>query len=111
MIRRPPRSTRTDTLVPYTTRFRSIGRRQRSDVVDRFDQRHRAVGKLTQRADDLGLAGVADEDDVSTRLVRALGLAMDLRHQRAVLVDISSEARPVGTECVSTSRSRWWPCR
>src|SRR3546814_4178788 len=26
MIRRPPRSTRTDTLVPYTTLFRSLGR-------------------------------------------------------------------------------------
>src|SRR3546814_8328845 len=25
MIRRPPRSTRTDTLVPYTTLFRSVG--------------------------------------------------------------------------------------
>src|SRR3546814_20988762 len=29
MIRRPPRSTRTDTLFPYTTLFRSLG-----DVVD-----------------------------------------------------------------------------
>src|SRR3546814_12484113 len=28
MIRRPPRSTRTDTLFPYTTLFRSIGRRR-----------------------------------------------------------------------------------
>src|SRR3546814_2785947 len=28
MIRRPPRSTRTDTLFPYTTLFRSRGRRQ-----------------------------------------------------------------------------------
>src|SRR3546814_15522745 len=28
MIRRPPRSTRTDTLFPYTTLFRSIDRRQ-----------------------------------------------------------------------------------
>src|SRR3546814_7175061 len=27
MIRRPPRSTRTDTLVPYTTLFRSAGHR------------------------------------------------------------------------------------
>src|SRR3546814_15575068 len=27
MIRRPPRSTRTDTLVPYTTLFRSVGKR------------------------------------------------------------------------------------
>src|SRR3546814_2131719 len=26
MIRRPPRSTRTDTLFPYTTLFRSLGR-------------------------------------------------------------------------------------
>src|SRR3546814_6516662 len=29
MIRRPPRSTRTDTLLPYTTLFRSPGRYQR----------------------------------------------------------------------------------
>src|SRR3546814_12928614 len=28
MIRRPPRSTRTDTLFPYTTLFRSQGRRE-----------------------------------------------------------------------------------
>src|SRR3546814_6771281 len=28
MIRRPPRSTRTDTLFPYTTLFRSRGRRE-----------------------------------------------------------------------------------
>src|SRR3546814_20434633 len=28
MIRRPPRSTRTDTLVPYTTLFRSIARQK-----------------------------------------------------------------------------------
>src|SRR3546814_8981333 len=30
MIRRPPRSTRTDTLFPYTTRFRSLRRGGRS---------------------------------------------------------------------------------
>src|SRR3546814_2426408 len=29
MIRRPPRSTRTDTLFPYTTLFRSVAPRQR----------------------------------------------------------------------------------
>src|SRR3546814_5285709 len=34
MIRRPPRSTRTDTLFPYTTLFRSLGQRAGS---------HRAV--------------------------------------------------------------------
>src|SRR3546814_7221671 len=32
MIRRPPRSTRTDTLFPYTTLFRSVGGITESDV-------------------------------------------------------------------------------
>src|SRR3546814_2095606 len=34
MIRRPPRSTRTDTLFPYTTLFRSRGRRARGAAVE-----------------------------------------------------------------------------
>src|SRR3546814_12691526 len=38
MIRRPPRATRTDTLLPYTTRFRSTER-----VIDAF------VGPTTRR--------------------------------------------------------------
>src|SRR3546814_3380212 len=37
MIRRPPRSTRTDTLVPYTTLFRS----PRSSYMKRIVQAHR----------------------------------------------------------------------
>src|SRR3546814_960381 len=32
MIRRPPRSTRTDTLFPYTTLFRSVGQAQATPV-------------------------------------------------------------------------------
>src|SRR3546814_8641184 len=32
MIRRPPRSTRTDTLFPYTTLFRSLGNQRRQTV-------------------------------------------------------------------------------
>src|SRR3546814_18329311 len=35
MIRRPPRSTRTDTLFPYTTLFRSVGRALGSDAETR----------------------------------------------------------------------------
>src|SRR3546814_2915765 len=38
MIRRPPRSTRTDTLFPYTTLFRSSGRQCR-DVVEHGQRR------------------------------------------------------------------------
>src|SRR3546814_2674644 len=34
MIRRPPRSTRTDTLFPYTTLFRSIERAREADAAD-----------------------------------------------------------------------------
>src|SRR3546814_19765864 len=34
MIRRPPRSTRTDTLFPYTTLFRSLGRKSPAYVPD-----------------------------------------------------------------------------
>src|SRR3546814_20187136 len=48
MIRRPPRSTRTDTLFPYTTLFRSVFARNNSDAVPFFALRHgltRAIGK------------------------------------------------------------------
>src|SRR3546814_3678082 len=36
MIRRPPRSTRTDTLFPYTTLFRSIEPSAQADTNERF---------------------------------------------------------------------------
>src|SRR3546814_2344897 len=47
MIRRPPSSTRTDTLFPYTTLFRSV--RDRVALADRrLDRRHRhRAGRLT----------------------------------------------------------------
>src|SRR3546814_14937896 len=34
MLRRPPRSTRTDTLFPYTTLFRSVGAGQSAKLVN-----------------------------------------------------------------------------
>src|SRR3546814_5060033 len=40
MIRRPPRSTRTDTLFPYTTLFRSIVIRQGDDIVAEHARRY-----------------------------------------------------------------------
>src|SRR3546814_2247081 len=46
MIRRPPRSTRTDTLFPYTTLFRSGGHR-RCQPVDRKNPRFRWPVRLT----------------------------------------------------------------
>src|SRR3546814_3493035 len=45
MIRRPPRSTRTDTLFPYTTRFRSAGLR----LVVGVSAQQKVAGFLAQR--------------------------------------------------------------
>src|SRR3546814_3044758 len=53
MIRRPPRSTRTDTLFPYTTLFRSDGlaRLDRRDVdLDRSERQH--VGRRVHLVDE-----------------------------------------------------------
>src|SRR3546814_2693886 len=52
MIRRPPRSTRTDTLFPYTTLFRSITSDSRSEqAAHACRQRHRQ-GAPERDADD-----------------------------------------------------------
>src|SRR3546814_7124761 len=40
MIRPPPRSTRTDTLFPYTTLFRSFNPQVFKDIYQRFDGHH-----------------------------------------------------------------------
>src|SRR3546814_1858938 len=53
MIRRPPRSTRTDTLFPYTTLFRSCGQlwiespyARHADQVGEVDQGQRLYGEM-----------------------------------------------------------------
>src|SRR3546814_15407098 len=54
MIRRPPRSTRTDTLFPYTTLFRSWG--LRGGLVDpRLRPRRERGEDLTRQRDGMGL--------------------------------------------------------
>src|SRR3546814_17713901 len=50
MIRRPPRSTRTDTLFPYTTLFRSGGGRTRYDRSRSAAVQHGAGPGLDRRA-------------------------------------------------------------
>src|SRR3546814_3607620 len=77
MIRRPPRSTRTDTLLPYTTLFRSdaaAGVARLDDVVEITARcRHEGVGELLPvllgaRLDLRGVAQVAAEDDLDRAL-------------------------------------------
>src|SRR3546814_16088483 len=50
MIRRPPRSTRTDTLFPYTTLFRSVS--QHIVVLDGLDQLCACVGLSATRSEE-----------------------------------------------------------
>src|SRR3546814_14317384 len=53
MIRRPPRSTRTDTLFPYTTLFRSVGAQTIKDLANAMTSKRTMlnVAWSLQRAD------------------------------------------------------------
>src|SRR3546814_7931074 len=55
MIRRPPRSTRTDTLFPYTTLFRSNGM---STNVETNNTRITAVSAIPRRRERNSLSGL-----------------------------------------------------
>src|SRR3546814_17960314 len=119
MIRRPPRSTRTDTLFPYTTLFRSLLPTRLKRPIRRFrDKRLRIVEFLLstvchelalpawcvfigRRADTLSrLPGGTSSEKCQFR--SSEGLQKRSRSGR-------SEERRVGKECVSTCRSRWSP--
>src|SRR3546814_19688281 len=103
MIRRPPISTRTDTLFPYTTLFRSAWfqvakDRARPFVVEVGDVRVRAVGTA------FGVKRTAGGVDVQvTEGVVEVWRVGDEGHIQR------SEERRVGKECVSTCRARWSP--
>src|SRR3546814_19632185 len=120
MIRRPPRSTRTDTLFPYTTLFRSHAlrkhlrggggrprrpdptpwcwaisvRKGRSEVVLHVECRIVTIGIRvgSERAVLDGLARVAEEP-----VVDDAGLGV---------LPLRSDVGSVGKECYSTFRSR-----
>src|SRR3546814_6925534 len=85
MIRRPPRSTRTDTLFPYTTLFRSIAE-YAEDVGHRFVERQVDRERVAILRDD-----VVDHRREQLLLRREIGperrfrsadLARDRRHRR-----------------------------
>src|SRR3546814_17053426 len=108
MIRRPPRSTRTDTLFPYTTLFRSR--------FDAFDGVAHFLGPFLMEefgTDD----GTAQRDD--TREQRPTGSGVEtIAHSlefpwisvlAASVASPRSEERRVGKECVRTCRSRGSP--
>src|SRR3546814_15623569 len=129
MIRRPPRSTRTDTLFPYTTLFRSPSlSRVATSLIHQMTN-----GVLTSVEVDEDMNIMVDGQDIATlsgagatvaNLAIRIGLgrvlvsrifpvfigdeidsAMDA--ERAEATAVRSEESRLGKECVRTCRS-WW---
>src|SRR3546814_1286182 len=62
MIRRPPRSTRTDTLFPYTTLFRSLHHAGELLQRERLRQEMDVAGVAVQALAE-GILGIAGDED------------------------------------------------
>src|SRR3546814_5389794 len=75
MIRRPPRSTRTDTLFPYTTLFRSLGRADQRDQQQhrRQHDEHRPEAAQADEARTDGGAEHRDDECEAPEQRRAIG--------------------------------------
>src|SRR3546814_12547205 len=115
MLRRPPSSTRTDTLFPYTTLFRSAWPDQLAENALDVAKRVAPVivgpiaAAVVQRALD---------DETAPDLETVMRAETPVQGRKAVCdaaqIDVAavlprSEERRVGKECVSTCRSRWSP--
>src|SRR3546814_18111759 len=105
MIRRPPRSTRTDTLFPSTTLFRSRLRDEIfGDQTDRRQIGRTEHGDARQHEIEIG-GGVLARADARNETI----LLLEIVGGFFGIEDDRSEERRVGKECVSTCRSRWSP--
>src|SRR3546814_12397232 len=117
MIRRPPRSTRTDTLFPFTTLFRSELAQRHHGYGEDLPVFEAAFGWLRAHQPAPTLPRVVHGDfRTGNLLVDEQGLRgvldWELSHRGDAMEDLGwlrSEARRGGKECVSTCRSRWAP--
>src|SRR3546814_20396156 len=114
MIRRPPRSTRTDTLFPYTTLFRSVALTiDHAQYVRAFLDAPELV--ITVPGVELTKYLARDPQEQGGRLImerscRWRGMHWPARISAEFELNLwRSEERRVGKECVSTCRSRWSP--
>src|SRR3546814_11553288 len=105
MIRQPPRSTRPDTLFPYTTLFRPDATLAAIDALGAIAPQDLLLSLRADAgegaAETAALARVAAHTDARITLECVIAASGDL--------DERSEERRVGKECVSTWRSRWSP--
>src|SRR3546814_12675389 len=122
MIRRPPRSTRTDTLFPYTTLFRSIGWELVQETVDLNDDQlpnfsiphGRQHWRHQVRVNGHLYAMLAEEKCLDAGVqIRYYETQLSMRFRKSnweidVVGKGRSEERRVGKVCVGTGRSRRW---
>src|SRR3546814_15433309 len=123
MIRRPPRSTRTDTLFPYTTLFRSgrysFARAQNLNVlleVTRLpsdwtlaDWISSIAAAYSSRPSSPKLCHHGSFDLSSRSREGQLLMSTDAGSTFGRVSTARSEERRGGKDCVSTCRSRWSP--
>src|SRR3546814_14838071 len=113
MIRRPPRSTRTDTLFPYTALFRSAFIAEHTAGLDAL----RADIMAQSWAEIVAVSGIAEDQirrcaaiyGASRATMICYGMGITQHRKSSQLVQQRSEERRVGKECVSTCRYRWAP--
>src|SRR3546814_11961208 len=117
MLRRPPRSTRTDTLFPYTTLFRSTLPpylcTESTGMQAIFENLTigafaKAAGVNVETIRFYQRKGLLTEPGRPYGSIRRYG-AVDVPRVRFVKSAQRSEERRVGKERVSTCRSRWSP--
>src|SRR3546814_16813596 len=117
MIRRPPRSTRTDTLFPDTTLFRSDKPRFVAGALGPTNR----TASISPDVNDPGKRNVSYEELVEAYVEQGHGLydggvdllliekIFDTLNAKAAMFaceQLRSEERRVGNECVSRCRSR-----
>src|SRR3546814_13640923 len=98
MLRRPPRSTRTDTLVPYTTRFRSPGLLEQlaHDVIELYEPLAQEHGTLLMRHeaeslyDDTQTWVLADADLLAGAIANLVDNALKYAGDGACITDRKS---------------------
>src|SRR3546814_15394935 len=110
MIRRPPRSTLTDTLFPYTTLFRSVvdsGVDIRSGAGAEIALETLLGSKFIRITDATGGDELMEDLPREARFIPHEECSAEGRCVPRTAT--RSEERRVGKECVSTCRSRWSP--
>src|SRR3546814_10898043 len=97
MIRRPPRSTRTDTLFPYTTLFRSVPPMSFAPVLSWCGRRRGGVAVHRRAAVDCGTGCGFSVAKVRTRCL------LDPHEEPAALFGPGAQAERVASCCLANA--------